>query len=84
VLDVCLKGVVEEVGSIVVVLRFWRVFKILEELGDAATEQMEGVGERLEVLERENAQLQMEVRELRRGKTQTLAGRSEEDVRNEL
>lgn len=28
VIDVCLKGVVEEVGSLVVVLRLWRVFKV--------------------------------------------------------
>jgi len=66
VLDVCLKGVIEEVGSIVVVLRFGRVFKILEELGDAASEQMEGVGERVEALERENEKLRNELEELRR------------------
>ena len=28
VIDVLLKGVVEEVGSLVVVLRLWRVFKV--------------------------------------------------------
>lgn len=31
VIDVCLKGVLEEAGSIVVILRLWRVFKIVEE-----------------------------------------------------
>lgn len=28
IVDVCLKGILEEVGSIVVVLRLWRVFKV--------------------------------------------------------
>ena len=28
VVDVCLKGILEEIGSIVVVLRLWRVFKV--------------------------------------------------------
>ena len=28
IVDVCLKGILEEIGSIVVVLRLWRVFKV--------------------------------------------------------
>lgn len=28
IVDVCLKGTLEEIGSIVVVLRLWRVFKV--------------------------------------------------------
>lgn len=57
VLDVCLKGVLEEVGSIVVVLRFWRVFKLLEELGDAGMESIEKMEEKMIALERENESL---------------------------
>lgn len=58
-----MKGVLEEVGSIVVALRFWRVFKILEELGDAAEERMEKVDERIEHLKRENEELKRRLEE---------------------
>jgi hypothetical protein len=34
VIDVLLKGVVEEVGSLVVVLRLWRVFKVIHKLSN--------------------------------------------------
>lgn len=57
VVDVVLKGVLEEVGSLVVVLRLWRVFKIIEELSAGAEEQMEGLSERVEELEKENEEL---------------------------
>ncbi|MCJ1307397.1 hypothetical protein MMC25_001043 [Agyrium rufum] len=61
VIDVCLKGVLEEVGSIVVILRLWRVFKIVEEFSDAAAEQMDVLSERIEILEEENRQLKKEL-----------------------
>ena len=57
VLDVLLKGVLEEIGSLVVVLRLWRVFKIIEELSAGAEEQMEPLRERLTEVEKENEQL---------------------------
>ncbi|MCJ1269443.1 hypothetical protein MMC22_009335 [Lobaria immixta] len=57
VIDVCLKGVLEEAGSIVVILRLWRVFKIIEEFGSGAEEQMNALSERVEQLEAENKQL---------------------------
>ncbi|EMC97565.1 hypothetical protein BAUCODRAFT_50672, partial [Baudoinia panamericana UAMH 10762] len=53
-IDVALKGVLEEVGSLVVVLRLWRVFKIIEELSAGAEEQMEPLLERIEDLEKQN------------------------------
>jgi voltage-gated hydrogen channel 1 len=65
VLDVCLKGVIEEVGSIVIVLRLWRVFKIIEELSAGASEQMDALSEKIEKLEQENMQLKKELTTLR-------------------
>jgi len=65
VVDVVLKGVLEEIGSLVVVLRLWRVFKIIEELSAGAEEQMEGLSERCEGLERENEELRKEVEGLK-------------------
>ena len=62
-----LKGVLEEVGSLVVTLRLWRVFKIIEELSAGAEEQMEPLQERLEVLEKENGELLKEIEILRGG-----------------
>lgn len=57
----CLKGVLEEVGSIVVILRLWRVFKIVEEFSSGAEEQMNALSERVEQLETENKQLKREL-----------------------
>ncbi|KAK1074516.1 hypothetical protein LTR74_001112 [Friedmanniomyces endolithicus] len=65
VLDVLLKGIVEEVSSLVVVLRLWRVFKIIEELSAGAEERMEPMQERTEELEKENVRLKGEVEGLR-------------------
>ncbi|KAF2100543.1 hypothetical protein NA57DRAFT_74149 [Rhizodiscina lignyota] len=66
VVDVLLHGVLEEIASLVVVLRLWRVFKIIEELSAGAQEQMEGLEERVEVLEDEKRNLEMRIRELER------------------
>lgn len=60
-MDVLLKGVLEEVASLVIVLRLWRVFKIIEELATGAEEQMEGLQERLEICEKENEQMRHEL-----------------------
>lgn len=65
VTDVLLHGVLEEVASLVVVLRLWRFFKIIEEIGVGAEEQMEGLQLRIEELVRENEDLRTEVK--RRG-----------------
>ena len=59
----CLKGVLEEVGSTVVILRLWRVFKIIEEFSTGAEEQM---NERIEELQRENEDLKKELASVRR------------------
>ncbi|KAI9664513.1 MAG: hypothetical protein M1821_005959 [Bathelium mastoideum] len=59
VIDVLLHGVVEEIASLVVILRLWRVFKIVEELSGAAEEQMDALRERIAELEEENGDLKI-------------------------
>ena len=65
IIDVCLKGVLEEAGSIVVVLRLWRVFKIVEEFSAGASEQMDRMVEALEKLEKDNQALRTEIKGLK-------------------
>lgn len=66
VIDVLLKGVLEEIGSLVVIMRLWRVFKIIEELSAGAEEQMENLQRQIVTLQRENEALSDEVRQLKR------------------
>ena len=54
----------EEVAELVIVLRLWRVFKIIEELSVGAEEQMEGLQERVDDLEKENAAMLTEIKKL--------------------
>lgn len=65
VVDVLLKGVLEEIGSLVVVMRLWRVFKIIEELSAGAEEQMSILQRQIVTLRKENEILSNEVRELK-------------------
>jgi regulator of replication initiation timing len=62
---VCLKGVLEEVGSLVVIGRLWRIFKIIEEFSGAAEEQLDALEEQIGGLEEEKKGLRSEVRGLR-------------------
>ena len=64
-MDVLLRGVIEEVASLVVILRFWRVAKIIEELSVGAQEQMEDLIEKVTDLQRENEELKAELRALK-------------------
>lgn len=57
-----LHGVLEEVASLVVILRLWRFFKIIEEFSVGAEEQMEGLEMRIEQLETENGDLKKELK----------------------
>jgi len=50
-----------EVGSIVIVLRLWRVFKIIEEFSVEAEEQMDALSERIGHLEMENKELRKQL-----------------------
>jgi hypothetical protein len=62
VTDVLLHGVLEEIASLVVVLRLWRFFKIIEEIGVGAEEQMAVLEGKIGELERENEELREEVK----------------------
>lgn len=62
VTDVVLHGVLEEVASLVVVLRLWRFFKIIEEIGVAAEEQMAVLEGKIAQLETENEGLKREAK----------------------
>ncbi|KIV99298.1 uncharacterized protein PV09_09065 [Verruconis gallopava] len=57
-LDVALRGITEEAASLIVILRLWRVFKIIEELSVGAQEQMEELQARIEDLEKSNRELE--------------------------
>ena len=60
--DVVLHGIIEEVASLVVILRLWRFFKIIEEFSVGAEEQMDGLELRIEQLETENEDLKRELK----------------------
>ncbi|KUL90901.1 hypothetical protein ZTR_00964 [Talaromyces verruculosus] len=62
ILDVAFRGVVEELGSLVVVLRLWRVFKIIEEMGEVSAEMMDKYEEELDNLKRENSKLKRKLK----------------------
>jgi hypothetical protein len=62
VTDVLLHGVLEEVASLVIILRLWRFFKIIEEFSVGAEEQMEGLNMRIEQLESENQDLKIQLK----------------------
>ena len=65
IIDVCLKGVLEEAGSIVVILRLWRVFKIVEEVSAGASDQMDVLTALNEKLEKENSELKRTLKTLK-------------------
>lgn len=61
--DVLLHGILEEIASLVVVLRLWRFFKIIEEFSVGAQEQMDGLEEKISQLEEENQDLKRKIQE---------------------
>jgi len=65
IIDVLLRGILEEVASLVIILRLWRVFKIMEELSVGAQEQTEALRERIETLEQEKSHLEVELTRLK-------------------
>lgn len=58
-------GGIEEIAELIIVLRLWRLIKIIEELSVGVSEGMEQMRKRVEQLERENF-------ELKRGATDQL------------
>ena len=63
--DLLAQGIVEEIASLVIVLRLWRFVKIVEELSVGASETMDGIQSRAERLEKENEELRSELRAIR-------------------
>lgn len=67
VIDLLTHGILEEIASLVIVLRLWRFVKIVEELSVGASERMEEIEQQIEILEKENAELKSEIRRFRLG-----------------
>ncbi|KHN96369.1 hydrogen voltage-gated channel 1 [Metarhizium album ARSEF 1941] len=61
VIDVASQGLAESIGSLVVVLRLWRLAKISEEVVMGATERMEILEQQMEELEHENRALKLQL-----------------------
>ena len=65
IIDVLLKGPLEEAGTLVVVLRLWRVLKIIEEFSTGANDEMEGLYEHIDKLKEENDNIRNESESIR-------------------
>lgn len=57
VIDMASQGLTESIGSLVVILRLWRLARISEEVVMGATERLDLMEQHLEELERENMAL---------------------------
>lgn len=64
--DVLTHGPVEEAGSLIIILRLFRVFKIVEESSTVATETVEGYEEKIRDLKRENQDLRQRLLDMPR------------------
>lgn len=62
VIDLLVHGIVEEIASLVIVLRLWRFVKIVEELSVGASEQIGEIEAKVEQLEQENSELRGQLR----------------------
>jgi voltage-gated hydrogen channel 1 len=62
---VFLRGVDEEIASLVVILRLWRFFKIIEEMSASAQEEMDAMEAKMETLDMENKELKQELAKLK-------------------
>lgn len=67
IIQVSLRGIEEEVGSLVIILRLWRVFQIIEELKSASEDTMEQYEEEIERLRQENASLRQRLNRISGG-----------------
>jgi len=56
-LDVITRGIIEELGSLIIILRLFRFVKIVEELGLGESERLEEMEAKMAELERENSDL---------------------------
>ncbi|KAG6322917.1 hypothetical protein E4U22_007772 [Claviceps purpurea] len=66
IIDIASRGLTETIGSLVVVLRLWRLARISEEVVMGATERLELMEQQLAELEHENAALkrQLDIEEM--------------------
>ena len=60
-----LRGGLEEAGSLIIVLRLWRVFKIIEEFSAGADDQMEELHEYIVKLQQEKQEIIRENQKLK-------------------
>ncbi|OAP61053.1 hypothetical protein AYL99_06057 [Fonsecaea erecta] len=65
IIDVLLRGPLEEAGSLVVILRLWRVFKIIEEFSSGAEDQIAELQDKIDELERAREDVVKENQQLR-------------------
>ncbi|PNY29877.1 Uncharacterized protein TCAP_00211 [Tolypocladium capitatum] len=61
IIDISSRGLAESIGSLVVVLRLWRLAKISEEVVMGATERMEVLEQQMEELDSENKLLRAQL-----------------------
>ena len=61
IIDIGSRGLAESIGSLIVVLRLWRLAKISEEVVMGATERMEILEQQMEQLESENKHLRAQL-----------------------
>ncbi|KIX07959.1 uncharacterized protein Z518_02613 [Rhinocladiella mackenziei CBS 650.93] len=65
IVDVLLRGPIEEAGSLVVVGRLWRVFKIMEEFSSGAEDELAEMQTRIDELQRQKDRVVKQNQELR-------------------
>lgn len=63
--DLVTHGVVEQIASLVIMLRLWRLVKMVEEMSVGASEQMEEIEAKVGKLEGENADLKSQIERLK-------------------
>lgn len=61
IIDIASRGLAESIGSLIVVLRLWRLAKISEELVLGASERMEVLEAQMKNLESENNHLRTQL-----------------------
>jgi len=65
VVSIVYKGPIQQAFSLVIVLRLWRIYSIIEEHGDCDPDQMEDLQHRVEDLESERVRMKKEISTLR-------------------
>lgn len=64
-IDVLSHGVFEDLGSLVIILRLWRLVKVVDEMTSGAEERMEEMTTKLDDLEKQNSALLAQLQERR-------------------